>query len=249
MEYNAKQMKLCICIPFFLDDSKDVGYLIELLQSIRTQTYTDYQVILCEDLNSPVNLKLEDIGLSVNNLRQIKIFKSQVSGVSANTNFAVSLARSEYVKIMFHDDLLANESSLSEIVKAMESSKKRWLLSACDHFNQDSGELGPSMVPKLKKSLFDAKNTVSSPSVVAFRADSFLEFSQSLSLMMDCEWYIRMVHNYGKPIVLRNVTIINRIHSNQAQHGWKSRLAEEKNTVRSMHTKTGMRKSSCVCRN
>jgi glycosyltransferase involved in cell wall biosynthesis len=240
--------KLSICVPYFLDDNEDLTYLNELLQSIQTQSFTNYEVVLSEDAASPLKLKVEDLCGSVSESIQLRLVKSQVSGVSANANYAVSLARSKYVKIMFHDDLLANESSLYEIVKSLDSSKKKWLLSACDHFNQDSGELGPSMVPKLNKRLFNAKNTVSSPSVVAFRANSFLEFAQSLSLMMDCEWYIRMVHNFGKPIVLKSVAVINRIHSNQAQHGWKSKLAEEKNIVRSMHTKTGMRKSRCVCR-
>ena len=242
------ETQLSICIPYFLDDHQDLMYLKELLRSIQTQSFTNYEVVLSEDSASPLKLEVENVYESLSESTQLRLVKSQVSGVSANVNYAVSLARSKYVKILFHDDLLAHANSLSEIIKSLDSSNKRWLLSACDHFNQESGELGPSMVPKLNKLLFNAKNTVSSPSVVAFRADSFLEFSQSLSLMMDCEWYIRMVHNYGKPTVLKNVTVINRVHSNQAQHGWKSRLAEEKNIVRSMHTKTGMRKSSCVCR-
>lgn len=247
MKKNFEKSKVSICIPYFLVDQRDVDYLHELLYSLKDQRYTNYEVVLSEDSASPITLDFEYIKKSLFNSMQIRLVKSPSSGISNNSNFAVGMAKSKYVKIMFQDDFFAHANALGEIVNALEVSPKKWLICSSNHYNQESGKFGPSMTPRLRKLLFSGINTVSSPSVVAFHAESFLRFSESISLMMDCEWYVRMVHNHGRPKVLKKIAIINRLHSNQAQHSLRQSLKDEVELVRKLHSKGGMRKSKCSC--
>ncbi len=244
----ANEVKISICIPVFLRQESDLPFLRELLQSIRSQSFKQYEVVLCEDSKS--RLHLQDLDLTEFGFLkdELTILKSETTGISANTNSAVRFAKGKYIKLMFQDDLFAHPSALKNIFAALEISNKKWLLCGSDHLDQITGNFGPIMVPKLRKTLFEGINSVSSPSVVAFDRDYFLDFSNLLSLMMDCEWYIRMVHNFGQPIILRRRTVINRLHTNQAQHSLKTSLKSDLNIVSSLHSTKRMGKCRCLCR-
>ena len=246
---NISELKLSICVPIFLRNDEDLGFLAELLRSIQIQDFDNYEIILSEDAGSMRKLSLRDLGKIAGELNEIRIIPSESHGISANTNFAVSSSRGRYVKLMFQDDFLAHSSALQEVVDLLDRTRKRWLLCGCDHLNEKTKQFGPSMIPKLRGTLFNGVNSVSSPSVVAFRRENFLMFSNTLSLMMDCEWYIRMSHHYGKPVILDKITVINRLHSNQAQHSLKSTLVSDREKVASLHNKKQVRKSRCMCRN
>lgn len=200
------------------------------------------------DSRSPLEFKLTELPSSLSNKCTIRFLPSTHTGISDNTNSSINMAHGKYIKIMFQDDLLAHNEVLEEISQTLDASRRVWLVSASDHLDEIKQLRGPIFIPKLKKGLFIGNNSISSPSVVAFRSSAFLEFERSLSLMMDCEWYVRMLHNYGKPVILKKVAVINRLHSNQAQHSLKSYLAEEIEKVKKLHNKTSMRKTGCLCR-
>lgn len=244
----ADEVKISICIPVLLRQENDLTFLRELLQSIRSQSFRQYEVILCEDSKSVLHLQDQDLTQFGFLKDELTILKSESTGISANTNSAVRSAKGKYIKLMFQDDLFAHPSALKDIFAALENSNKKWLLCGSDHLDQSSGNLGPVMVPTLRKTLFVGVNSVSSPSVVAFDRNYFLDFSNQLSLMMDCEWYIRMVHNFGKPFILKRKTVINRLHTNQAQHSLKNSLKSDLNIVSSLHSKKRMGKCRCLCR-
>lgn len=200
------------------------------------------------DSKSPLEFKLTELPFSLSNRCTIRYLPSTHTGISNNTNFSINMAHGKYIKIMFQDDLLAHNEVLDEIAQTLDASRRVWLVSASDHFDEMKQLSGPIFIPKLKKGLFLGNNSISSPSVVAFRSSAFLEFEHTLSLMMDCEWYVRMLHNYGKPVILKKVAVINRIHSNQAQHSLKSSLAAEIEIVKKLHDKTSMKRTGCLCR-
>jgi hypothetical protein len=226
----------------------DKGFLHQLLDTISSQTFEDFELVVSLDSRSPLPFNLSELPSSLLNKCRLKFLPSAETGISANTNFSINAASGKYIKIMFQDDLFADSESLYKIIRALDVSQRAWLISASDHFDERTKLRGPVFTPRLKKGLFRGINSISSPSVVALRSSAFLEFECSLSLMMDCEWYVRMVHNYGKPVILEEVTVINRLHSNQAQRLLDSTLADEIETLRKLHNKTGMRKTGCLCR-
>ena len=247
---NISSMKptISICIPVYLRNETDKSFLNELLLSIQTQNLVDYEIVISVDAKSPIRLHNRDLNDPLTRDPRVRIVANQQSGISKNTNFSVMAAQGEFVKLMFQDDFFSHNRALEDIVSSFRNTKKKWLLTSSDHVNQQSKKLGPIINPKLKKSLFFGVNSVSSPSVAAFRAGYFVEFSNQLDLMMDCEWYVRMVHNFGKPVVLNRTAIVNRLHPNQAQHMLKSSLNREIEEVNLMHNKKQLRKINCKCR-
>lgn len=245
---NASQPpKLSICIPIFLRFKKDKEFLFELLSSIEDQDTNDFEIVLSLDAKSPISLDINEVPIEFRESCETRLVKCPQSGISLNLNFAISSARGKFIKIMLQDDFFAHDRALSETLNALEKSKKVWLLSASDHVVEESGVTGPVIVPKLKRGLFRGINSVSSPSVVAFRSDYFLRFEESLSLMMDCEWYIRMAHNCGSPYILRSVTVVNRLHAAQTQRGLKHLLPVESQLIRGIHSRKSLKRVRCSC--
>lgn len=244
----SKGPTVSICIPVYLRNELDKGFLNELLLSIESQNLMDHEVVISEDAKSPIRLNKKVLDDSFTGLRTVRIVSNPNSGISSNTNFSIMAAGGEIIKLMFQDDLFSHERALGDIVSSLRNSNKKWLLSASDHVNQQTKKTGPVFHPKLKKGLFVGVNSVSSPSVTAFRAGHFIEFSNTLELMMDCEWYIRMVHNFGQPVILNRTAIINRLHPNQAQHSLKSSLNGEIEKIKLMHNRSRLRKLNCKCR-
>ena len=78
-------------------------HLREMVESVRSQTFGDFEFILLND--SPDNAELERQILSFRDPR-IRYEKNDVNiGISASRNRLLSLARGEYVAILDHDDV------------------------------------------------------------------------------------------------------------------------------------------------
>lgn len=78
-------------------------HLREMMASVLSQTYRDFEFILLND--SPDNVALEQAILSFRDPR-IRYEKNNVNiGISASRNRLLSLARGEYVAILDHDDV------------------------------------------------------------------------------------------------------------------------------------------------
>ena len=64
-------------------------------------------------------------------------------------------------------------------------------------------------------SLRFGRNTVSSPSVLALRAEVGLHFDENLIWLMDVEFYDRCAQQLGAPVILPDVLVANRLHEGQ----------------------------------
>lgn len=84
-------MKISIAIPTHKAMKDYDFFLNRCLESIRSQTFTDYEVVISEEGNAAHNL-----------------------------NLAVSRCKGEYVKIMCMDDWFAHKDSLKDIAEALE---------------------------------------------------------------------------------------------------------------------------------
>jgi glycosyltransferase involved in cell wall biosynthesis len=237
-----------ICVPIFIRDTKILSFFAHLLHSIESQSYKDFEVVIAGDseslafLNSQGVLEKSFLG------EKAKVFLSTNLGISLNTNFVISHAKGNLIKIMYQDDFFADDSSLEEIVFALRKTRRRWLVSASGHWDEESSKFGQIMIPKLSKELFIARNTISSPSVVALKRKYYEPFSSDLELMLDCEWYVRMTHMHGRPKTLNKVSVINRLHKEQAQHRLRKKVSYEIKIMENMHNFKGMRKARKRCK-
>ena len=90
----------------------------------------------------------------------------------------------------------------------------RWLLCGSG-VSRDGETVGNPMVPLLNDQLRFGRNTVSSPSVLALRAEVGLHFDENLIWLMDVEFYDRCAQQLGAPVILPDVLVANRLHEGQ----------------------------------
>ena len=107
-----------------------------------------------------------------------------------------------------------------------------------------------SPVPRFTESLSIGINQIGMPSVVIFKKASFIAFDERLKYLFDCEWYLSMKHQVGKPLIIHRARVGIGIHSGQATHWAKHLLESETALVNQKHFRefTGfLRPMSCTC--
>lgn len=111
-----KKPLISIVIPLYCTP---LPYLKELIDSIRKQTYKNWQLCLAD--GSPDDTVYDY--LKKNYRHEVRISYKKLKkngGISINTNKAIELARGEYLLLCDHDDTLEPDA-LYEIVKAINS--------------------------------------------------------------------------------------------------------------------------------
>lgn len=110
----AQKPLISIVIPLYCTP---LPYLKELLESVRRQSYENWQLCLTD--GSPDDKAKEFIEKHYGREKRIVYRKLEENGgISANTNEAVALAAGEYLMLCDHDDTLEPDA-LYEIVKAI----------------------------------------------------------------------------------------------------------------------------------
>lgn len=110
----AQKPLISIVIPLYCTP---LPYLKELLESVRRQSYENWQLCLAD--GSPDDKAKEFIEKHYGREKRIVYRKLEENGgISANTNEAVALAAGEYLMLCDHDDTL-EQDALYEIVKAI----------------------------------------------------------------------------------------------------------------------------------
>lgn len=110
----AQKLLISIVIPLYCTP---LPYLKELLESVRRQSYENWQLCLAD--GSPDDKAKEFIEKHYGREKRIVYRKLEENGgISANTNEAVALAAGEYLMLCDHDDTLEPDA-LYEIVKAI----------------------------------------------------------------------------------------------------------------------------------
>ena len=113
---NENPIKISVCIPAY----NRAGLLPELLESILTQNFSDFEIVINED-GSPeqhlIRAVVERYAVSYPN--RIRYFENKINlGYDANLRSLIERASGEYCLFMGNDDLMC-PNSLSTIVNAI----------------------------------------------------------------------------------------------------------------------------------
>ena len=84
-----------------------VTYFKEMVSSVLSQTYPDFELILADASKVPVLKQIAD-EYSDHRIRYVHLEKN--SGISENTNKALELANGDYCALLDHDDLLSGDA-------------------------------------------------------------------------------------------------------------------------------------------
>ncbi|MDR0863513.1 MAG: glycosyltransferase [Candidatus Symbiothrix sp.] len=191
----ADRIKVSICIPAY----KQFFTLKRCLDSIASQNYTDYEVIISDD--SPNN-DIQNLVDTYQNLPVIYHKNTKALGSPENWNHAIRLASGEYIKIMHHDDWFASSASLQQFVELLDKHPEvSFGFSACK-------DMGVNQIISRHPNVFELKslrknpdilalgNLIGAPSVTIFRNHSDIFFDKQLIWLVDIEFYIRFLRKY-----------------------------------------------------
>ena len=106
-------VKVSICVPAY---KNPVG-VERLLESIKVQSFTDYEVVVTDD--SPDG-SVEEVVRRADVPGMVYVRNAARKGATGNWNEAVRHASGEYIKIMHHDDWFTDRDCLARFVEMLE---------------------------------------------------------------------------------------------------------------------------------
>ncbi|MEY4332415.1 MAG: hypothetical protein RLZZ196_1153 [Bacteroidota bacterium] len=208
-------MKISIAVPTWECYGRGEEFLNDLLRTIEIQTFKDFEVII-SDHSVDDNL-LKSISQFKDRFK-INYFKNKNDRGNgpSNTNNAIEKCSGEIIKIMFQDDFFYDDEALEKIYNCFNENEN-WLLCGSNHTNDDGHNFYWDLYPKWNPDIIKGKNTLGSPSALAFKNKIFkqVKFDTNLTMMMDCDFYYSIKKMYGEPIYLNDVLVSNRVHTNQ----------------------------------
>lgn len=144
-------------------------------------------------------------------LQEYEVVVTQEDGMAKNINSGITKATGDIIKILFMDDYLASPDSLEKIV---DNFKGGWLVTGCAHDKGDGVWFNEHM-PSWNDEILTGKNTIGSPSVIAFENDRPILFDETMSWLLDCDLYHRMYGRYGEPTYLMEPNVIIGVGAHQ----------------------------------
>lgn len=189
---------ISICIPAY----RRVVYLQRLLESIKNQTFTDFEVIISDDSPDESVRSLVDRYTGLN----IRYFQnSPALGTPANWNSAIRKASGEWIKLIHDDDWLADENSLKAFAERARQHKK-FIFSA--YSNQIEGthtaeqrkffpQSWRNRIIRQPMTLL-AYNVIGPPSVIMVHHSVKELYDENLKWRVDMEYYIRLLESLGE---------------------------------------------------
>lgn len=135
--------------------------------------------------------------LMVQTFQDFEIIITKAGKMAENTNAGIRKAKGELIKFLYLDDCLASENSLQEIVNAF-TPETQWLITGCD----------TNPLPYWTEDIETGNNKLGSPSALTIRNDNPLLFDETMSWLLDCDYYKRMHALHGEPKILETENVI-----------------------------------------
>jgi glycosyltransferase involved in cell wall biosynthesis len=237
-------MRFSVCVPVFDPTQKYLAQISQLLNSIKSQTMKPDEVVMTANHDLAYLDDLQEMTKGDFKL----VFKiNESNGSAENTNHAISLSKGEFVKIMHQDDFFVNNNALNLTYRSLHKSKKVWRVSGFDHLVESTSLVSKESKPKITWRLINGVNKIGAPSVSAFKRSAFIPFDEEMKYMFDCDWYLKMLHNWGKPLVSKNVEVRIRIHDGQASNWAVNLLQQEIVLTKQNHNRLHLFMSKCRC--
>ena len=193
-------MKVSICIPTY----RQVEYLRETLQSVLTQDFQDFEVIITDDSpDDSVRDLLSEFSFG-DRLRYVR--NSPALGSPENWNAAIRLVQGEYVKIMHHDDQFFRPDALRLFVQMLDQNPDAdfaFCGTMVKHIDVDMQRVHCATNRQLADlagdpaSLF-VGNCIGAPSSTICRRSASLDYDPQMKWLVDIDYYYRMLMSNPK---------------------------------------------------
>jgi glycosyltransferase involved in cell wall biosynthesis len=210
--------KVSVCIPAY----KQIPLLRRVLESILAQTFQNYELIITDDSpDKNVELLLKEFDFKGN----LKYYHNETPlGSPANWNYAISLAKGEYIKILHTDDFFTSAHSLASYVKLLDNNPAAdFAFSASEVWSLKTDVkkiffCSPRHLKRLQKepAFLFFRNVIGGPSATIQRNNLKVEYDTRLKWLVDVDFYIRIL-NQNKNIVYCNEPLICTVDGAEGQ--------------------------------
>lgn len=223
-----------ICIPTY----NGHDHLKECLDSIRAQTFQDFEVLICDDQSSDGTLDFAR-ELAQGDPRFRFISNPRRFALVGNWNNCIAVSHGEWIKFVFQDDIIA-PACVEKLLKACEQTGKSFSFCARDFIFEDGtsqslqewflGHQAELDSKYLNRSTIEADeagrmalqkpyyNIVGEPTVTLIRKSVFEQlgvFDGELIQLCDSEFWFRVMTNLGAAWVPERLATF-RIHAKAA---------------------------------
>ncbi|MBW4662638.1 MAG: glycosyltransferase [Chroococcus sp. CMT-3BRIN-NPC107] len=203
-----------VIIPAYKADK----YIKEALDSVKSQTYKPWEIIVVEDAWQDETENIVKQFAQTEAEGKVKFIRNEKNqGLGATRNIAVSYACGKYVALLDHDDIW-RPNHLQQAVKALEEQQADLAYSTTltfeDGTNKELGFWGPTTAELENFPLSLYSRNYITPSAVVMRKES-LEKVGLMALIRACEDYdcwINLLKAGCKFLYLEEITCLYRKH-------------------------------------
>lgn len=190
-----KTPTVSICIPTY----NQTKYLVKSLNSIKDQTFSDVEIIISDD--SSTN-DVEDLVLEFIKSNEIDVTYTRNNpalGSPENWNYAISLAKGNWIKIMHHDDWFCERDALENMMNSASihpnslifaGIKGKYIAENREYVNLPD----KNQIEGIKLDPFSLiwANIIGPPSTILFPKTT-ITFDKNLIWLVDIEFYLQLL--------------------------------------------------------
>tara|TARA_B100000900_G_C20549036_1_gene703906 strand:+ start:427 stop:1224 length:798 start_codon:yes stop_codon:yes gene_type:complete len=214
-----------IAIPFFYRNKYSLQQLKRCVKSIKSQTFTNYEILISSQ-NCYEYLYENSF------FKGIKILNGKsASFIQANLNIAIKNCNGKWIKIIFSDDYFFDKFSLSKMYNSLVDSRINWACSNSLHFNKRKNQIYKPLISFYNKNILEI-NTIGSPSSLVIRNNNPILFDQRTWMRLDVDYYHSLYSNFGKPLYINDVFVVNEIHDDQFSNLMINKSDQTKNLLK-----------------
>lgn len=221
--------KISIIIPLYNSEK----FLRKNLDSIFSQTYKNYELILINDGSTDGSL---EVCKNYQKKHKNIIIKSQKNkGVSSARNEGLKIASGEYVMFLDADDFLLDNYCVSKIIKELNEKKIDVLLYKMKYYydnkkkyiklpnyNVDENNIIDDLISQNKLSISPCDKVVKRSILI----DNNIFFDENMKNLEDADWSLRIYNSTSRIKCINEELYVYRQHCNTASRTYSKTLVE-----------------------
>jgi glycosyltransferase involved in cell wall biosynthesis len=189
--------KVSVCIPAY----RQPDSLRRALRSVFVQKFSDFEIIVTDD--SP-DTSVEAVISEFRGRSNMRYFRNAARlGTPENWNRAVREANGEFIKVLHHDDWLADENSLGDFVELLERDTcTDFAFCAAQAFDGQGRLLfvhrpSKAQLRRLRTNpgILFFGNFIGAPSATIYRSSVKQQYDQKLKWVVDIDFYTRVLRD------------------------------------------------------
>lgn len=214
---NEMQPYISICIPAY----KQAGMVRRLLDSIVSQSFKNFEVIITDD---SADNAIALLSAEYSNLLPLTYFHNTIPlGTPENWNQAIRLAKGKWIKLMHQDDWFVDNNVLKKFYEYSVSYPDiRFFFSAFANHDLEKKNIDEVrcnwfqlLLLRLSPLHLFKKVYVGNPSCTMIRRDVELMYDRRLKFVVDFEYYIRCFQSGTRWKYIDDCLIHVGFHPNQ----------------------------------